>query len=75
MSQGTPVLTTTCGSEGIETDALAVDDTMLSLTSLYMDNKWLITHSKKSLQYIREHYSIKSAKEQLIDYIEEIKNK
>ena len=75
MSHGVPVLTTTCGAEGIETDALKVDDTMLSLSILYDDENWLALHSKKSLQYIKECYSIDSAKKQVVDFIKELQTK
>ena len=65
MKMGTPVITTTCGAEGIDTDAICVDDTLEKTIDLYQDKEWLQTHSKMGIQYIKNEYSMESALKKL----------
>lgn len=65
MKMGTPVITTTCGAEGIDTDAICVDDTLEKTIDLYQDKEWLQAHSKMGIQYIKNEYSMESALKKL----------
>ncbi len=66
MSMGVPVITTSCGAEGVLTDALYVDDTMESVSKYYNDKKWLEEHSRLGVEFIKKEYSIESAKSKIL---------
>ena len=67
MSNGVPVVTTSCGAEGIENAGkiLSIEDSPVRMANLilqlYEDERELCRFSKDSYQYIRDYYSEKVA--------------
>ena len=73
MSNGIPVLSTSCGAEGIDAKGIFVDDTMLSLNDIYNNYKLLDKSSELNLNFIKLNYSIDSAKDLIKNDFEELK--
>lgn len=65
MAKNVPVITTSCGAEGISTDALVVDDSLMCINDLYDDKEKLLQLSKKEYDFIENKYSQSSAEEKI----------
>ena len=72
MRNGVPVMTTHIGAEGIDENALAVDDNFEGLLSLYCNNKKLEELSKLEVEYIKNNYSYDSAVNHITEDFEEL---
>ena len=72
MYNGVPVVTTKCGAEGIETDALVVDETLLSINDLYENKERLLELSKKEYEFMVNSYSMDNAKESFQLMVDEL---
>ncbi len=72
MYNGVPVVTTKCGAEGIETDALVVDETLLSINDLYENKERLLELSKKEYEFMVNSYSMDKAKESFQSMVDEL---
>lgn len=71
MANNVPVVTTTCGAEGIVGDALIIDNTLLSINELYNNKEKLQELSKKECDYIKFAYSLEAAEKKMKEYIGE----
>jgi GT2 family glycosyltransferase len=75
MSKGTPVITTSCGAEGINSDALCIDEDMLKVIDLYEDEEKLKEYSKKEIEFINKEYTEKVAIEKFDSDLNELLSK
>ena len=72
MAHGVPVVTTDIGAEGIDRNALAVDNEFENVVSLYHDDKRLMELSKQGIEFIKQKYSYESAKKRMMNDIAEL---
>lgn len=74
MYNGVPVVTTACGAEGIETDALVVDETLLKINDLYDNKEALVGLSKKECEFMINSYSMDKAEQSFQTMVDELNN-
>lgn len=72
MANNVPVMTTSCGAEGINSEGLIIDETFSSLTKIYQDDKFLDNLSKKEYRFIKQEYTEDSAREKIIKDFKEM---
>lgn len=71
MAMNVPVITTSCGAEGISTDAIFIDDEMNHLVKYYRQWDELKKNSKREYEYIMEQYTTESARRKWLSDIDE----